>query len=137
MTRFSFTLVLAVLLAAAFTGNKTEAQNSAADSVDRTVLPVPEPKYPPITELDANNAKAPPRFQVKAPKRRAQCGGDPPRQLRLRRRSYVRRADPDADAGAARQNGAALQQFQSATACVPLAAWLCLPAATAIAPTLA
>jgi arylsulfatase A-like enzyme len=68
MTRFSFTLVLAVLLAAAFAGNKTEAQNSMADSVDRTVLPVPEPKYPPITELDARNAKAPPRFQVKAPK---------------------------------------------------------------------
>ena len=68
MTRFFCTLVLAVLLAAAFAGNKTEAQNSAADSVDRTVLPVPEPKYPPITELDARNAKAPPRFQVKAPK---------------------------------------------------------------------
>ncbi len=39
----------------------------AADSMDRTVLPVPEPQYPPITELDARNAKAPPRFQVKAP----------------------------------------------------------------------
>ncbi|MGA9570723.1 MAG: hypothetical protein WBS17_11585 [Candidatus Acidiferrales bacterium] len=63
-----FALVLVVLLAATYAGNKAEAQNSAADSVDRTVLPVPEPKYPPITELDARNAKAPPRFQVKAPK---------------------------------------------------------------------
>ena len=38
------------------------------DSLDRTVLPVPPPQYPPITELDAKNAKAPPRFEVKAPK---------------------------------------------------------------------
>ena len=52
------------------TTNKLEAQDSTPDaaSVDRTVLPVPEPKYPPITELDAHNAQAPPRFQVKAPK---------------------------------------------------------------------
>jgi len=51
--------------------NKTEAQNSAPDMaayMDRTVLPVPEPQYPPITELDVHNAQAPPRFQVKAPK---------------------------------------------------------------------
>jgi len=37
-------------------------------SLDRTVLPVPEPQVPLITELDARNAKAPPRFEVKAPK---------------------------------------------------------------------
>ncbi len=35
--------------------------------LDRTVLPIPEPKVVPITELDARKAKAPPRFQVKAP----------------------------------------------------------------------
>jgi arylsulfatase A-like enzyme len=35
--------------------------------LDRTVLPIPEPKRVPITTLDARNAKAPPRFQVKAP----------------------------------------------------------------------
>jgi arylsulfatase len=40
---------------------------SAQQSLDRTVLPIPEPDYPPITELDARNAKAPPRFEVKAP----------------------------------------------------------------------
>src|SRR5437773_4871394 len=39
----------------------------AAQQIDRTVLPVPEPKPPTITELDARNAKAPPRFDVKAP----------------------------------------------------------------------
>ncbi|MGA8797366.1 MAG: sulfatase-like hydrolase/transferase, partial [Candidatus Cybelea sp.] len=36
--------------------------------MDRTVLPISPPQYPPITELDAHNAKAPPRFEVKAPK---------------------------------------------------------------------
>ncbi|NGZ11342.1 MAG: arylsulfatase [Nitrospira sp. LK70] len=36
-------------------------------SVDRTVLPIPEPKLKPITELDARKATAPPRFEVKAP----------------------------------------------------------------------
>ncbi len=36
--------------------------------IDRTVLPVAEQSYPPITELDARRAKAPPRFEVKAPK---------------------------------------------------------------------
>src|ERR1700738_4808635 len=40
----------------------------AAQQINRTVLPVPEPQPPTITELDARNAKAPPRFEVKAPK---------------------------------------------------------------------
>ncbi len=39
-----------------------------ADGLDRTVLPIPEPDYPAVTELDARNATAPPRFEVKAPK---------------------------------------------------------------------
>ena len=34
---------------------------------DRTVLPVQEPKRPLYTELDARNAKMPPKFDVKAP----------------------------------------------------------------------
>ncbi len=34
---------------------------------DRTVLPVPEPKYPRSTVLDARNATPPARFEVKAP----------------------------------------------------------------------
>ncbi len=37
------------------------------DGLDRTVLPIPEPAVDPITELDARQAKAPPRFEVKAP----------------------------------------------------------------------
>ena len=54
---------------------KTVTKQSEAGSepgtggpLDRTVLPIPEPEYPPITELDARKAKAPPRFEVKAPK---------------------------------------------------------------------
>ena len=43
------------------------AQTLAADSLDRTVLPIPEPKLASITELDARNVKAPPRFEVNAP----------------------------------------------------------------------
>ena len=35
--------------------------------LDRTELPIAEPKYPQSTVLDARNAKAPPRFEVKAP----------------------------------------------------------------------
>jgi arylsulfatase A-like enzyme len=40
----------------------------ATDTLDRTVLPISEPQYPPITELDARNAKAPPRVEVTAPR---------------------------------------------------------------------
>ena len=39
----------------------------AADKLDRTVLPIPEPKRLPITEVDARKATPPPRFEVKAP----------------------------------------------------------------------
>lgn len=40
----------------------------AQTGIDRTVLPVPEPKYPHSTVLDVRNAPPPPpRFEVKAP----------------------------------------------------------------------
>jgi arylsulfatase len=52
---------LALLMAGA-----AQAQ-PAPSALDRTVLPIPEPKYPPIKEMDVRKAKAPPRFQVKAP----------------------------------------------------------------------
>jgi arylsulfatase len=40
---------------------------SAQDKLDRTVLPIPEPKEPTYTALDARTVKPPPRFEVKAP----------------------------------------------------------------------
>ena len=47
---------------------KPQAANpNAPAAIDRTVLPIQEPSYPPITELDARKATAPPRFEVKAP----------------------------------------------------------------------
>ena len=41
--------------------------SGGSEKLDRTVLPIPEPTYPPITALDARDVKPPPRFQVKAP----------------------------------------------------------------------
>lgn len=48
-------------------GSANETATTGSDGLDRTVLPIKEPTYPENTELDARNAKAPPRFEVKAP----------------------------------------------------------------------
>jgi arylsulfatase A-like enzyme len=58
--------VLTLGLATAWCIGPVSAQTTGA--LDRTVLPIPEPKYETITEFDARKAKAPPRFEVKAPK---------------------------------------------------------------------
>jgi arylsulfatase len=59
----TFRLTLTVLaLSIALVGTA-----KAQTKLDRTVLPIPEPNYPHITEQDARKAKAPPRFEVKAP----------------------------------------------------------------------
>ncbi|GIK85702.1 MAG: arylsulfatase [Betaproteobacteria bacterium] len=44
------------------------AAGQSSDRLDRTVLPVPEPKRPVYTELDVRNVKPPPSFAVTAPK---------------------------------------------------------------------
>jgi arylsulfatase A-like enzyme len=50
------------------TGEPTAVPTTAdASGLDRTVLPIAEPTPATYTELDARNAKAPPRFEVKAP----------------------------------------------------------------------
>ncbi len=62
--------LIALLLIAAAAGFATPAwgqKPAATDGLDRSVLPIPEPRRAPITELDARKAKAPPRFEVKAP----------------------------------------------------------------------
>jgi arylsulfatase A-like enzyme len=46
---------------------RASTERAGNDALDRTVLPIPEPQPPTITELDVRNAKAPPRFEVKAP----------------------------------------------------------------------
>ncbi len=73
-----FVVVGAALGAAAATGMfgsrpavmAQEKPGAGSDQarLDRTVLPIPEPKIVPITEIDARKAKAPARFDVKAPR---------------------------------------------------------------------
>ena len=43
------------------------AVSFAEAAIDRTVLPIAEPERPTYTQLDARDADAPPRFEVKAP----------------------------------------------------------------------
>jgi arylsulfatase A-like enzyme len=43
------------------------AQSGQVPAPDRSVLPIAEPSYPLITELDARKVTPPPRFEVKAP----------------------------------------------------------------------
>jgi arylsulfatase len=59
-------MVLAAAGALAQQPTNREAAPAGA-TLDRTVLPIAEPRYPHSTVLDARDAKAPPRFEVKAP----------------------------------------------------------------------
>ncbi len=61
-TPLKFSLTLGFLIAGV-----TASAVAQTGQLDRTVLPIPEPVYPPITELDARNVEAPPRFEVNAP----------------------------------------------------------------------
>jgi arylsulfatase len=64
-------LVLGAALAIGGTGMLRAAapeQPKPADGIDRTSLPLAEPDYPHETKLDARDATAPPRFEVKPPK---------------------------------------------------------------------
>jgi arylsulfatase len=66
-TILTFALGLMVLVGC----NPAEPQNETVQTdqgLDRTVLPIKEPAVTPITEMDARNATAPPRFEVTAPK---------------------------------------------------------------------
>src|SRR5512136_986735 len=59
-----------LLVTAAYSGSQPAAPAQAAvapAAMDRTVLPIAEPSYPPITELDVRKATPPPRFEVKPP----------------------------------------------------------------------
>ncbi len=57
-----------LLLLSAVFAVSLNSTGQTADVLDRTILPVAEPVYPAITELDARKVKAPPVFEVKAPK---------------------------------------------------------------------
>src|SRR6185436_20218799 len=60
--------VIALIVGLAVNAHTQNAKQPATDKLDRTVLPIPEPQPPTITELDARNVKPPARFQVKAPR---------------------------------------------------------------------
>jgi arylsulfatase len=64
-------LLLLGIAAVTFSCNQpkteTASNNPASDKLDRTVLPIPEPRRQTYKELDARNAKAPARWEVKAP----------------------------------------------------------------------
>jgi arylsulfatase len=64
---FNVGLVVATLLFAASCAKKAPESPMAGDDLDRTVLPIHRPTPASITELDARNATAPPRFEIKAP----------------------------------------------------------------------
>ena len=59
-------VLLVLLCTAAFTLQAQTSQTSAA-KLDRTTLPIAEPKIPHSTVLDARDATPPPRFEIKAP----------------------------------------------------------------------
>src|SRR4029450_7351720 len=71
----SIRIVLAIALTISGVGgcsapapDQTTRPAAGATEIDRTVLPVAEPKPPTYKELDARSAKPPARFEVKAPK---------------------------------------------------------------------
>jgi arylsulfatase len=60
-------LTAAGILAACNVPGDELGSGGATAGPDRTILPVAEPSYPAITEVDARNATAPPRFEVTPP----------------------------------------------------------------------
>jgi len=68
MKRNASAVVIAIMLMGLFAETAVAPFTArAADQLDRTVLPILEPKVKPITELDVRKATPPPHFQVKAP----------------------------------------------------------------------
>ncbi|MGE5807358.1 MAG: hypothetical protein ACM34M_16300, partial [Ignavibacteria bacterium] len=69
-TKYRYLIVLTAFLSAGIVlfhscTSNDEGQQTAG-KLDRTVLPIKEPTPPTYTELDARDATAPPRFEVKA-----------------------------------------------------------------------
>ena len=60
-------LVSLMLFHAPVANSQSKSKSNPSEGFDRTVLPIKEPKVVLSNELDARNAKAPPRFEVKAP----------------------------------------------------------------------
>ncbi len=71
LTVAAFALVLAAAMVMQSCEQKPKQVETAQTTggIDRTLLPIKEPTYAPITELDARKATAPARFEVKAPEK--------------------------------------------------------------------
>ena len=120
----ALTLVVVATLTSACSGTPKAAPPpppvAAAGAIDRTVLPLAEPSYPAVTEVDARKATPPPRFEVKAPDGRAERRDRADRRHRLRPVERVRRADPHADPRAAwRASGLRYNRFHTTALCSP------------------
>ncbi len=69
-SKLLFVTMLAGLFYACTPTQKDQSRSTTASgTLDRTSLPIQEPSYPNDTTLDARNAKAPARFEVKAPEK--------------------------------------------------------------------
>ena len=62
-------LTLTVLIYSCAEQQSTQNSAGTSEEIDRTVLPIKEPAYPAISEMDARKATPPPRFVVKAPEK--------------------------------------------------------------------
>lgn len=62
-------VIMAGLVACDQASKQDEPSTTNSSGMDRSVLPIKEPTLTAITELDARNAKAPARFEVKAPEK--------------------------------------------------------------------
>lgn len=67
MKKIHILLTFAALIGCNPPAQENGQTSGAPGEMDRTVLPIKEPSYPVITELDARKATAPARFEVKAP----------------------------------------------------------------------
>jgi arylsulfatase A-like enzyme len=67
-TLLTFAFFAGLLLVSCSQKKTDNPATAAGDGLDRTSLPIREPVYAADTTLDARNAKAPARFEVKAPK---------------------------------------------------------------------
>ncbi len=63
----SLMLIVVTALSSCNQTGETTPSGAASDKLDRTILPILEPKRQSYKELDARNAKAPARWEVKAP----------------------------------------------------------------------
>jgi len=70
LRKFLFLVISSCILSCTPSESKNESDSGPSASsgdLDRTVLPIKEPPIPTINELDARDATAPPRYEVKAP----------------------------------------------------------------------